>query len=135
MNLFFLGFDNPLKYHFDKVKIANSFDAHRLLQLAKKYNLTDALEERFFRAYFTEGALISNHSELAQLAIEVGLDEKEVEGVLSSDQYWTDVIRDGQDAANLGVRGVPFFVIDRKYGVSGAQDVELFLETLEKAIK
>lgn len=124
-----------LEYHFDKVKIASSFDAHRLIQLAKKYNLTDALEERFFKAYFTEGTLISDHAELAKLAIEVGLDENEIEGVLSSDQYHADVIRDGQDASNLGVRGVPFFVIDRKYGVSGAQEAEVFLETLEKAIE
>jgi len=124
-----------LEYHFEKVKVANSFDAHRLVQLAKKYNLTDALEERFFRAYFTEGALISNHAELVQLAVEVGLDEKEVEGVLSSDQFYADVIRDGQDAANLGVRGVPFFAMDRKFGVSGAHDVEVFLERLEKAFE
>lgn len=124
-----------LEYNFDKAKIANSFDAHRLIQLAKKYNMTDDLEERFFKAYFTDGELISNHDTLTRLAVEVGLDEQEVKNVLSSDLFEADVIRDGQDAANLGVRGVPFFVMDRKYGVSGAQDSEVFLETLEKAFE
>jgi protein disulfide-isomerase len=124
-----------LEYNFDIVKIANSFDAHRLIQLAKQYNLTDALEERFFKAYFTDGELISNHDTLLRLAVEAGLNEQEVKNVLSSDLYEADVIRDGQDAANLGVRGVPFFVLDRKYGVNGAQDSEVFLETLQRAIE
>lgn len=124
-----------LEYNFDKAKVANSFDAHRLIQLAKKYNMTDALEERFFKAYFTEGALMSDHATLTRLAVQVGLDEQEVKTVLSTDKYTDDVIRDGQDAANLGVRGVPFFVVDRKYGVSGAQDSEVFLETLTKALE
>lgn len=124
-----------LEYNFDITQIANSFDAHRLIQLAKQYKMTDVLEERFFKAYFTDGELISNHDTLIKLAVDVGMDEEEVKNVLSSDLYEDEVIRDGQDAANLGVRGVPFFVMDRRFGVSGAQEPNVFLETLEKAFK
>lgn len=124
-----------LEYNFDIAKVSNSFDAHRLIQLAKQYDLTDTLEERFFKAYFTEGCLMSDHDLLIKLAVEVGLDENEVKKVLSSDQFGGDVIRDRQDAANLGVNGVPFFVIDRRYGVSGAQEPSVFLDSLSKAFE
>lgn len=122
-----------LDYRFDLAKVANSFDAHRVLQLAKKYDLSDALEERFFKAYFTEGALISDHSTLEQLAIESGLDREEVKAVLASDKYSEEVIKDGRVAQQLGARGVPFFVMDRAYGVSGAQDPAVFEDTLNTA--
>lgn len=124
-----------LEYNFDKAKITNSFDAHRVIQLAKKHNLSNEIEERFFRAYFTEGELMSDHKTLVRLATEVGLKEDAVRNVLNSDQFAEEVKKDGQDAQNLGAGGVPFFVMDKKYAVSGAQDTEVFLETIKKAFQ
>jgi protein disulfide-isomerase len=122
-----------LDFNFEQAKIANSFDAHRVIQLAKIYNLTDAVEERFFKAYFTEGELISDHSTLIRLAEEAGLSKEEVTLVLDSDQYANEVRNDVAEARRLGATGVPFFVIDRKYAVSGAQDTSVFAKTLQKA--
>jgi len=122
-----------LDYNFDKAKIANSFDAHRIIQLAKKYNLTDQVEERFFKAYFTDGELISDHETLIRLATETGLSKDEVTNVLKTDQYAVEVRKDGAEARQLGANGVPFFVMDRKFAVSGAQDTSVFAETLQKA--
>lgn len=122
-----------LDYRFDQVKMANSFDAHRVIQLAKKYGFGDEMEERLFKAYFTEGALISDREILAQLAIEAGLDQEAVKEVLASNQYVTEVQQDIAEAQRIGVTGVPFFVMDRKYAVSGAQDPQVFLETLQKS--
>jgi predicted DsbA family dithiol-disulfide isomerase len=122
-----------LDYRFDKVKPANTFDAHRVIQLAKKRDLSEEMEERLFRAYFTEGELISDADTLIRLAGEVGLDKDEVANMLESENYMDAVERDIEEAAHLGARGVPFFVMNRKYGVSGAQDPSVFLQTLNVA--
>jgi predicted DsbA family dithiol-disulfide isomerase len=122
-----------LDYNFEIAKIANSFDAHRVIQLAKKYNLADEVEERLFKAYFTDGELISDHTTLIRLAAEAGLSKKEVSDVLKTNQYAEDVRKDGAEARQLGANGVPFFVMDMKYAVSGAQDSSVFAETLQKA--
>ncbi len=122
-----------LDYNFEKAKITNSFDAHRVIQLAKKYQMTDAVEERFFKAYFTEGELMSDHETLVRLAAEAGLSSEEVSTALASDQYAEEVRIDVTEARRLGINGVPFFVLDQKYGVSGAQDTSVFTETLQKA--
>ncbi len=122
-----------LDFNFEKSKIANSFDAHRVIQLAKKYDLTNEIEERFFRAYFTDGELISDHATLIRLATEVGLPKDEVVKVLENNQYASEVRNDGAEAQRMGASGVPFFVLDRKYAVSGAQDTSVFTETLQKA--
>ena len=123
-----------LEYNFGRAKISNSFDAHRLVQLAKKHKLTDELEERFFKAYFTDGELLSDRDSLIRLASEAGLPKDEIIGVLDSDQYAEEVRRDIQEARQLGVTGVPFFVLDRKFAVSGAQDVSVFTDSLQKAM-
>ena len=123
-----------LTYNFDQVKITNSFDAHRLIQLAKKYQLTSQLEERFFKAYFTEGALMSDHVILTKLAVEVGLDSSEVQQVLATDVYAIQVWQDTEAAHQIGVNGVPFFLVNRRFGISGAQEPSIFLETLERAM-
>ena len=122
-----------LDYNFDKTKISNSFDAHRVIQLAKKYNLTDEVEERFFKAYFTDGELMSDHETLVRLAVEAGLSQGEVTQALATDQYAEEVRKDVAEARRLGISGVPFFVFDMKYGVSGAQDTSVFNETIQKA--
>lgn len=122
-----------LEYNFNQAKITNSFNAHRVIQLAKKYNLTNEVEERFFKAYFTDGELMSDHVTLIRLAAEAGLPEEEVSHVLETEQYADEVRIDVAEARRLGVNGVPFFVMDQKYGVSGAQDKSVFAETLQKA--
>jgi protein disulfide-isomerase len=122
-----------LEYNFEKSKIASTFDAHRVIQLAKKYNLTDEVEERFFKAYFTDGELISDHETLIRLATAAGLLKDEVTDVLQTNKYAEDVRKDGAEARQLGANGVPFFVMDRKYAVSGAQDTSVFAEILQKA--
>jgi len=122
-----------LNYQFDKAIPANSFNAHRLSHLAGKYNLGNEMEERIFAAYFTEGKNIDDLETLVQLATETGLPEQEARTVLQFDAYAEEVVTDIDKAQQLGVRGVPFFVLDNKYAVSGAQDSTVFLGALQKA--
>jgi predicted DsbA family dithiol-disulfide isomerase len=122
-----------LTYNFDTTVIANSFDAHRLIQLAKLNGLGDAAEERLFKAYFTEGKDISDHLTLIVLGDEIGLSGKAVKQMLDSDELADEVRYDERQARELGINGVPFFVFNDRYGVSGAQQPEVFLQTLEKA--
>lgn len=122
-----------LTYNFDKAVVANSFDAHRLIQLAKLKGLGDAAEERIFKAYFTEGKDISDHLTLIILGDEIGLDGKLVKQMLDSDELTNEVRSDERRAQELGINGVPFFVVNDRYGVSGAQEPEILLQTLEKA--
>jgi protein disulfide-isomerase len=121
-----------LDFHFEKAVLANSFNAHRLLHLAKKHNLANDLEELLFKAYLTEGKNINDLDTLSKLGIEVGLDSEEVSQVLNSDTYGSEVKKDQEEANAIGVQGVPFFVLDNKYAISGAQPASTFLETLEK---
>jgi predicted DsbA family dithiol-disulfide isomerase len=122
-----------LSYDFDKAVVANSWDAHRLIQLAKHHGLGDAVEERLFRAYFTEGRDTSDHNTLLELGTEIGLETADVHQLLISDQYAEAVKQDIYEAQQVGVRGVPFFVLDRRYAVSGAQQPETFLGALNTA--
>lgn len=122
-----------LDYHLDRVRSGNTFDAHRLLHLAAEHGRQDALKERLMRGYFTESEPVGDHDTLARLAVEIGLDESRVRAVLASDEYAEAVRADEQQAAAYGISGVPFFVVDERYGVSGAQPPELLLETLQKA--
>ncbi len=122
-----------LQYDFSKAVVANSFDAHRLSHFAKRHGRQDAMEERLFKAYFTEGKNTADRETLAALAVEVGLDEVEIRTMLSGSEFSDDVNRDIYEANQVGARGVPFFVFDNKYGVSGAQSTEVFLQVLNKA--
>ena len=124
-----------LEYQMDKAVIGNSFDAHRLIQLAKTKGKGAEAEERLFKAYFMEGAHLADHATLVRLAKEIGLEGKEVEGMLASTRFTEEVRADEREAQQLGVQGVPFFVIDRKHGVSGAQASDHFLSALEQAWK
>jgi predicted DsbA family dithiol-disulfide isomerase len=122
-----------LDFRFDLNRGGNSFDAHRLLHLAKAHGRQDPLKERLDRGTFTEGLAVSDHDELTALAVEIGLDEAEVREVLAGDRY-ADAVRDDQAQARAyGINGVPFFVLDGRYGVSGAQPADLFLEALTQA--
>ena len=121
-----------LDFHFEKAILANSFHAHRLLHLAKKYNLANELEELLFKAYLTDGKNVNDLDTLSKLGKEVGIDSEEIKQVLESNEYAKEVQQDIEQAQAIGVQGVPFFVFDNKYAVSGAQHVETFVNTLEK---
>lgn len=121
-----------LDFHFEKAILANSHNAHRLLHLAKKHNLSNELEELLFEAYLTEGKDLNDLNTLINLGIEVGLEAEAVAQVLNSDAYSQDVKQDIQEANSIGVQGVPFFVFENKYVISGAQPATAFLQTLEK---
>lgn len=128
-----LAAQEGLSYHLDKTRSGNTFDAHRLLHLAGEHGLQGAMKERLMQAYFTEGEPIGDRDTLVRLAAEVGLGEAEARTVLEDDAYTVDVRADEREASELGISGVPFFVLDRQYGISGAQPSELFLGALERA--
>lgn len=122
-----------LEFNTEGQRSGNTRDAHRLIRLARERGVQDAMVERLYRAYFTDGRSIFDASSLASLAAEVdGLDAAEVEAVLTTDAYDELVLGDEEQAYNLGVTGVPFFVIERKYGLSGAQPVAVMLDLLQK---
>jgi predicted DsbA family dithiol-disulfide isomerase len=122
-----------LDFHFERIRGGNTFDAHRLLHLAQERGKQEALKERLLLATFTEGEPIADRAALIRLATEVGLDESEARNVLESDRYVDAVRADEQQAMSYGITGVPFFVVDRKYGVSGAQPAEALLQVLDRA--
>jgi predicted DsbA family dithiol-disulfide isomerase len=111
----------------------NSFDGHRLIHLAKTFGLQDEAKERLLSAYFTEGKDISDHQTLQDLGLAIGLKGEDVRAMLGTDRYAAEVRADEQLAAEIEISGVPFFVINERYAISGAQPVELFVETLHKA--
>ena len=124
-----------LDYHFEKAVISLSFTAHRLIQLAKTQGLGDALEEPFFKAYFTEGRDLNNPETLRELSVGAGLNATDVKAVLETENMFADAVKnDISEAQQIGVRGVPFFVFDRKYAVSGAQPIEHFEETIQTVL-
>lgn len=124
-----------LNYNFDIAKVANSFKAHRVLQLAKRNNLGDALKEELLKAYFTEGKNVSDKQVLVELSEKVGMTADDVELALTNDSFANYVNNDIDEARQIRVQGVPFFVFDRKYAISGAQPVEHFKGTLSKVFE
>ena len=125
-----------LDYHFDKAIISNSLTSHRIIHLAKAKKLGDEMEEIFFKAYFTEGKDLNDTQTLIELGIQAGLDSHEVKEVVENENlYLSDVKGDIKEAQEIGVQGVPFFVFDRKYAVSGAQPVEAFVNTIKEVQK
>lgn len=122
-----------LSFDFTHIRSGNTFDAHRLVHLGLERGLQDAVKERMLKAYFEQGELMSDHGTLVRLATEAGLDATEATDVLAGDTYKTDVRTDEADARELGITGVPCFVFDRRFGVSGAQSSEVMLSALERA--
>ena len=122
-----------LAFRFDAARSGNTFDAHRLLHLAKERGRQGELKQRLLSAYFSEGEPVSEHATLVRLAAEVGLDADEAARALASDDFGDAVRDDEREAQALGIRGVPFFVIDRRFGISGAQPPEAHLEALTRA--
>lgn len=124
-----------LTFNFDRAIVANSFDAHRLSHFAKTRGLQDPVEERLFFAYFTEGKNTADRNVLIELGVEAGLDADEIRHMLESGQCGPEVRADVEEANALGIQGVPFYVLARKYGVSGAQESATFLGALRKAFE
>jgi protein disulfide-isomerase len=123
-----------LNYNFDTAVVANSFKAHQLIQVAKSKNLGDAAEERLFKAYFIEGKNFGSEPVLLELGKEIGLTETDLIDLFTNPAYKDRVNKDIAEARNIGVTGVPFFVFDRKYAVSGAQPAESFVQALEQSL-
>lgn len=119
-----------LAFRLDRVRVGNTFDAHRLLHLAATAGRREALVERLFAAYLGEGEALGEHAVLVRLASDAGLDADEAAAVLASDRFADDVRRDEARARGFGISGVPFFAIDERYGISGAQPPEAILAAL-----
>ena len=122
-----------LQYDFDKLVPTNTFDAHRFTHLAAQYGLQDKAEEKLFHVYFTEGKNIADPTVLTQLGVEIGLEASAVQQMLNSEDFTDEVQSDIVEAQALGVRGVPFFVFNRQYAVSGAQASAGFLQALQQS--
>jgi predicted DsbA family dithiol-disulfide isomerase len=123
-----------LDYHFDQVVLANTVKAHQLLHEARIQGFQHEMEERLFEAHFVEGKNIDDVNILVNLASEVGMNITALDVKILSGQYTTELEADIELAQQFGVRGVPFFVFDRKYAVSGAQEPETFLKTMEQVL-
>jgi len=128
-----LGRDEGLDLNFDTSLTVNTLDAHRLLHLAAELGVGDAAKERMLRAHFTEGADLASTDTLVALMQDVGVDPEKTRQTLVSGEYGDAVREDMEEARALGANGVPFFVIDRRYGISGAQPAEAFLHALRTA--
>jgi predicted DsbA family dithiol-disulfide isomerase len=128
-----LAAQEGLAYDFDRAVSVNTYDAHRVTHLAKKHGLGGEMHERLLRAHLIEGEPVDDADVLARLAAEVGVPADEARQVLAGDEYTSDVEEDIREARTLGVTGVPFFALDRTYGISGAQPVEAFASALRTA--
>ena len=125
--------EEGLDFRFDLARGGNTFDAHRLIHLAATYGHQAAAKERLMRAYFTEGEPIADPETLIRVVSEVGVDPAEARDVLQTDRFAEDVREDELLASQLSIQGVPFFVLDRRFGVSGAQPPEVLVQALQKA--
>jgi predicted DsbA family dithiol-disulfide isomerase len=123
-----------LDFQMETQILTNTFDAHRLTMYAKTQGLMKEMTERILRAYFTESKHIGDHETLLELAMEVGLNKEAVEKMLASDEMADAVRGDEQTAGQYGITAVPFFLINKKYALTGAQPTEVFVQTLKKII-
>lgn len=124
-----------LDFQYDSLILTNTFDAHRLAMFAKNHGLMKEMTERILRAYYTEGKHIGDHATLVELAEEVGLDRDAVATMLAGDDMSDAVRADEQEAEKYGIRSIPFFLIDRKYAITGAQPTEAFVSALQQVLK
>ena len=123
-----------LTFDYERTVVANTFDAHRLAHYATSRSKGDAMQERLFKAYFVDGQNIADHAVLTTLAVDAGLPANDVRDVLSSGQFAAEVQRDIEQAQRYGINGVPFFVFNHKYAVSGAQDSAIFVQALQQSL-
>jgi len=128
-----LGHEVGLTFDFDRIQLGSTFDAHRLARAARGTGIGDALVAGLFAAYFTEGELLSDHRVLWRVAIAAGMDGDVAAGMLESDAHATDVRADEALAHDMGITGVPYFVINGRWAIPGAQDVETMVRALDRA--
>lgn len=133
-NIVQMAKESGLEYNFDTLILTNTFDAHRLAMFAKKHGVMAEMTERLLRAYFTDSMDIGNHETLVYLAGEVGLNREAVEKMLASNEMAEEVRADESTAQQYGITGVPFFLINKKYAITGAQSTETIVQTLKKVI-
>lgn len=122
-----------LTMNMDKTKIVNTFDGHRLIHYATSQGKQHAAVKALHEAYFTDGANVADSTILLEIAKKIGLDSRETERILRSNEYKKEVNADIERAKAIGVQGVPFFMINDRYGISGAQGVDTFTKVLQKA--
>lgn len=124
-----------LNFNYDTVHSTNTFDAHRIAKYAETKGKGIEISEKLLHAYFTENKQMSDHKVLTDIAIEFGLDKLEVEDILKGKKFAEDVRNDEYEASKLGINAVPFFLINEKYSISGAQPSKVFEKTIEKALQ
>ena len=124
-----------IHFNSDESVVANSFNAHRLIQFAKSVGRADDAEEALFKAFFVDGKNIDDIPTLIETGVAAGLDKEKLQHIYQSEDFKNEVRSDEREARNLGINGVPFFVFNNKYAVSGAQSPETFLEVLEQSWK
>ncbi|MBP6090449.1 MAG: DsbA family oxidoreductase [Crocinitomicaceae bacterium] len=123
-----------LNYQLEKTIISNSYNAHQLIHLAKTIKKGDEMEEILFDAYFCQGKNIGNIPTLIELGEQIGLTESAIVSAITTNQFGDRINREIQESQQIGVKGVPFFVFDRKYALSGAQPVEQFVNCIQQLI-
>lgn len=128
-----MGKMTGLDFNFDQALVTNTFPAHKLLQLSKKYHQSSEIGEALFKAHFVHGENVADTEFLISLADEWGIDADKARQALTSDQFDREVIQDISEAQHNGIRSVPFFILNGKYAVSGAQPVEIFENALQQA--
>ncbi|WP_226537514.1 DsbA family oxidoreductase [Fictibacillus halophilus] len=133
-NMTQMGKEAGVDFKFETLILTNTFDAHRVTMLAKKHGLMHEMTDRILLAYFTESKHIGDHETLTELAAEVGLNREEVEKMLASDEMSDAVRADQQTGQQYGITGVPFFLINKKYALTGAQPTDVFVNALKKII-
>ncbi|MBT2704713.1 DsbA family oxidoreductase [Bacillus sp. ISL-35] len=133
-NMVQMAKESGLEYNIDTLILTNTFDAHRLTMFAKKHGLMAEMTERLLRAYFTDSKHIGDHETLANLAGEVGLNRDAVEKMLASNEMADEVRADESTGQQYGITGVPFFLINKKYAITGAQPTDVIVQSLKKVI-
>lgn len=134
-NMVQMAKDAGLDFHMDTLVLTNTFDAHRVTMLAKTKGLMKEMTESLLKAHFTDSKHIGDWETLVELAEEVGLDPKEVNDMLLSDNMSKEVLADKEEAARLRINSVPFFLVNKKYAVTGAQATDVFVETIKKIME
>ncbi|KFE99053.1 DsbA family oxidoreductase [Chryseobacterium luteum] len=130
-----MGKGAGIDFNFEKALVINTFAAHKLLHLAKKHGKSSEMEEALFKAHFTDGKNVGDVEELISLAEKTGIDNDEARRALTSDEFNYEINQDIQEAKNNGISSVPFFVLNGKYAVSGAQPAEVFADALQQTYK
>lgn len=130
-----MGKASGIDFNFEKALIINTFTAHKLLHLAKKHGKSSEMEEALFKAHFIDGKNVGDQEVLVSLAESLGIDKDEAREALSSNEFNDGINQDIQEAQNNGISSVPFFVLNGKYAVFGAQPAEVFAEALQQTYK